>query len=236
MEKKYIWHRIKMGQTLSRIAKRNGIESWKELYDFNKDLLKNPNLLIYIDEKEYDDGWCINNKQGILRIPIADHLNSQAQPEEKQTIKDIQKRHKEWKEWKIKHEQEVLEQLRRFQYKPQENHMPATPDSWGREILKLDRRKQDTPEEWEDRIGEMVERFDFPESGRKWLDREYVTSVKDTLIAFIDELLEEREREVITAFLNDTVSYNSFHKGKPRVMRNGLSGEGFEVRVSKLKQ
>ena len=38
----------------------------------------------------------------------------------------------------------------------------------------------------------------------------------------------------LTDFLNDTASYNSFHKGKPRVMRNGLSGEGFEIRVSKL--
>lgn len=155
IEKKYIWHRIKRGQTLSRIAKRNGIESWKELYDFNKDLLKNPNLLIYIDEKEYDDGWCINNKQGILRIPIADHLNSQAQPEENE-------------EWEKRF-------IRTFGY-------------WGEEIK------------------------------------------------FIKQLLKERERWAIDTFLKDTASYNSFHNGRPRTMRNGLSGEGFEVRVSKLSK
>ena len=74
----YIWHRIKMGQTLNSIAKRNGIESWEVLYEHNRDLLKNPNILNYIDEDIYDIGWCINNKNGVLRIPI---LNSQDQEE-----------------------------------------------------------------------------------------------------------------------------------------------------------
>jgi hypothetical protein len=52
----------------------------------------------------------------------------------------------------------------------------------------------------------------------------------------IKNLLSERERWAIDAFLKDTASYNSFHNGRPRTMRNGLRGEGFEVRVSKLNK
>ena len=97
---------------------------------------------------------------------------------------------------------------------------------------------EDTPEEWEKELEEIVNNIDIKKTPSEgdWIDKEYKSATKNVLIEFIKQLLEEREREVITAFLNDTVSYNSFHKGKPRVLVNGLSGEGFEVRVSKLKQ
>lgn len=83
--------------------------------------------------------------------------------------------------------------------------------------LSCDPEKQDTPEEWEERF---VKRFGYFSSE----------------IDFIKDLLLERERWAIDTFLKDTASYNSFHNGRPRTMRNGLSGEGFEVRVSKLNK
>ena len=44
---------------------------WERLYNFNleDDFLRDPDILIYVDESKAD-GWCINNKQGILKIPI----------------------------------------------------------------------------------------------------------------------------------------------------------------------
>lgn len=130
---------------------------------------------------------------------VISYLNSQAQPEEKQTIKDIQKRHKEWKEWKIKHEQEALEQLRRFQYKPQENHIPATPDSWGREILKLDRRKQDTPEEWEEEIRSLID-------GQQLKGVKPYTGDYERLVCAIKQLLTEREMRAYSDGYTDGIT------------------------------
>ena len=116
----YIWHRIKRGQTLNSIAKRNGIEDWKVLYEHNRDLLRNPNILNYIDEDIYDIGWCINNKQGIVRIPI---LNSQDQEEERKLQVEMQDEYpvshgdeeiKDTPEEKEEWEEEFMEVLETF--------------------------------------------------------------------------------------------------------------------------
>jgi len=198
IEKKYIWHRIKRGQTLSRIAKRNGIESWKELYDFNKDLLKNPNLLIYIDEKEYDDGWCINNKQGILRIPIADHLNSQAQPEEKGKFSkdeekflydnmvdldecfELDRKDKELYRTtmeKLKLEEEVKDTSEEIDntklVMPPSAYEQAEKDGFDmRNKVKSELLPEDTPEEWEKNRKEFSEYWanHLHEEAQEWLD------------------------------------------------------------------
>lgn len=79
---------------------------------------------------------------------------------------------------------------------------------------------QDTPEEKEEWKKRFIRTFGY------WGEE----------IKFIQQLLDERERWAIDTFLKDTASYNSFHNGRPRTMRNGLSGEGFEVRVSKLSK
>ena len=69
-KEEYIWYRIKRGETLKEIANKNGM-GWERLYNFNLEdgFLRDPNILIYVDESKAD-GWCINNKQGILKIPI----------------------------------------------------------------------------------------------------------------------------------------------------------------------
>ena len=213
IEKKYIWHRIKRGQTLSRIAKRNGIESWKELYDFNKDLLKNPNLLIYIDEKEYDDGWCINNKQGILRIPIADHLNSQAQPEEKGKFSkdeekflydnmvdldecfELDRKDKELYRTtmeKLKLEEEVKDTSEEIDntklVMPPSAYEQAEKDGFDmRNKVKSELLPEDTPEEKEEWKKRYVKRFGY------WSEE----------IKFIQQLLDEREKEVRKSVLKE---------------------------------
>lgn len=64
----------------------------------------------------------------------------------------------------------------------------------------------------------------------------YTGEYRELVVSMIKNLLLERERWAIDTFLKDTASYNSFHNGRPRTMRNGLSGEGFEVRVSKLNK
>ena len=109
---------------------------------------------------------------------------------------------------------------------------------------------QDTPEEWEEKQRNLIEKaqekyFDFRRR-EQLLDgdveiyrntREYVEKeLVEDIINFTKQLLKERERWAIDTFLKDTASYNSFHNGRPRTMRNGLSGEGFEVRVSKLSK
>lgn len=98
--------------------------------------------------------------------------------------------------------------------------------------LSCDPEKQDTPEEedvqeWEERFMDVLETF------KDEICSNFFASSKP-LTDFIKQLLLERERWAIDTFLKDTASYNSFHNGRPRTMRNGLSGEGFEVRVSKL--
>ena len=111
-------------------------------------------------------------------------------------------------------------------------------------------KTQDTPEEWEEKQRNLIEKaqekyFDFRRR-EQLLDgdveiyrntREYVEKeLVEDIINFTKQLLKERERWAIDTFLKDTASYNSFHNGRPRTMRNGLSGEGFEVRVSKLSK
>jgi hypothetical protein len=89
-------------------------------------------------------------------------------------------------------------------------------------------------------IKETIE--DTPEQKEEWEEdfRGFLDFVieddsnKKEVVEYVKNLLLERERWAIHTFLKDTASYNSFHNGRPRTMRNGLSGEGFEVRVSKL--
>lgn len=101
---------------------------------------------------------------------------------------------------------------------------------------------QDTPEQkekWEERFAEF---FLYVTNDKNWVDGrpewkgDVFVTLYNAILHFIEKLLDERERGAIDTFLKDTASYNSFHNGRPRTMRNGLSGEGFEVRVSKLNK
>lgn len=102
--------------------------------------------------------------------------------------------------------------------------------------------KQDTPEQKEEWEKKWEEFFLYVTNNKNWVDGRpewkgnvYIT-LYNAMKDFIRQLLEEGERWAIDTFLKDTASYNSFHNGRPRTMRNGLSGEGFEVRVSKLNK
>lgn len=146
----------------------------------------------------------------ILRNMLRELLNSQSQPEKK-TLEQIKgefdkERVKEWDKTAI------------------ETYKQAT---------------QDAPEEWKELFAEwglwsLVE--DISDDGDGHGDNLQLTKEGREAYRMIKGLLEERERWAIDTFLKDTASYNSFHNGRPRTMRNGLSGEGFEVRVSKLNK
>jgi len=97
-------------------------------------------------------------------------------------------------------------------------------------------KTQDTPEEkevWEFDLRNLMYR-DGEQLRCAGEGKPYTGEYRELVVSMIKQLLLERERWAIDTFLKDTASYNSFHNGRPRTMRNGLSGEGFEVRVSKL--
>ena len=97
--------------------------------------------------------------------------------------------------------------------------------------------RDDIPEGFVEINGKLHKMEDTPEQKEEWEKRFIRTfGYWGEEIKFIKQLLKERERWAIDTFLKDTASYNSFHNGRPRTMRNGLSGEGFEVRVSKLSK
>lgn len=112
------------------------------------------------------------------------------------------------------------------------------------DIKRLREEVKDTPEETESEVQEWEKKWEefflYVTNDKNWVDGRpewkgnvYIT-LYNAMKDFIKNLLLERERWAIDTFLKDTASYNSFHNGRPRTMRNGLSGEGFEVRVSKL--
>lgn len=114
------------------------------------------------------------------------------------------------------------------------------------DIKRLREDNQDTPEQTESDVQEWEKKWEefflYVTNDKNWVDGrpEWKGNVYITLYNatkdFIKNLLLERERWAIDTFLKDTASYNSFHNGRPRTMRNGLSGEGFEIRVSKLNK
>lgn len=170
----YIWHRIKMGQTLNSIAKRNGIEDWKVLYEHNRDLLRNPNILNYIDEDIYDIGWCINNKQGVVRIPV---LNSQDQEEnepEKVYVDPIVPDF-------------IAEKLAEERYNTREILLNGT------KPLEV----EDTPEqkeEWEFDLRNLMYR-DGEQLRSAGEGKPYTGEYRELVVSMIKNLLSERERE-----------------------------------------
>lgn len=102
---------------------------------------------------------------------------------------------------------------------------------------KIDKSTPEQKEEWEEELGKLMSTWGkvlFVNKGRIGAGMQTAMYLK--FYHFIKGLLLERERSAIETFLKDTASYNSFHNGRPRTMRNGLSGEGFEVRVSKLNK
>lgn len=142
---------------------------------------------------------------------VIDHLNSQVQPEEIDNTKLVM---------------------------PPSAYDQAEKEGFNmKNKVKSKLLPQDTPEEWEEELGKLMSTWGkvlLVNKGRIGAGMQTAMYLK--FYHFIKNLLSERERWAIDTFLKDTASYNSFHNGRPRTMRNGLSGEGFEVRVSKLSK
>ena len=185
--------------------------------------MKNKIEKIPDDKKYYEESEFVEEVIEKLK-QIIDHLNSQVQPEEIDNTKLVM---------------------------PPSAYDQAEKEGFNmKNKVKSKLLPQDTPEEWEEKQRNLIEKaqekyFDFRRR-EQLLDgdveiyrntREYVEKeLVEDIINFTKQLLKERERWAIDTFLKDTASYNSFHNGRPRTMRNGLSGEGFEVRVSKLSK
>jgi len=162
------------------------------------------------DKKYYEESEFVEEVIEKLN-QIIDHLNSQVQPEEIDNTKLVM---------------------------PPSAYDQAEKEGFNmKNKVKSKLLPQDTPEEWWEGLGKLMSTWGkvyYVNKGRIGVGMQTVMYQK--FGRFIKQLLKERERWAIDTFLKDTASYNSFHNGRPRTMRNGLSGEGFEVRVSKLSK
>lgn len=167
------------------------------------------NIKEFLDNHQEDiNPWLLKDKLN----EIIDFINSQSQPEEKK-IEDMYA-HLTVNDNKSSSKEKV--------------------------IAEVGSTLKDTPEEWEENLGEIIDNIDIKETPSKgdWLDREYKSALKDVVVCFIRQLLEDREREVVERFYEIVCKHNEYigddyatYLGNPTV----LLGELYEaILLSKL--
>lgn len=158
---------------------------------------------------------------------IIDYLNTQPQAGEyPQKAKYIS--------GEVPEEKKTLVQLRRvFDKKRVKEWDRIAMETYKQATQSTPEQKEEWEKKWEEFFLYVTNNKNWVDGRPEWKGNVYIT-LYNAMKDFIKDLLLERERWAIDTFLKDTASYNSFHNGRPRTMRNGLSGEGFEVRVSKL--